>query len=255
VERALTQRFATAAGQVAGWVTLPGVASLGSDAHRALIEQVVAHYQHDGRVRAVAVFGSVSTGTWHELSDVDLDIVTGVGIDVKPGREVEALFGSRAAIVLVEADSADVVLDSLEEISIRWHPLAATSPNICASVRVVHGWLTAAEIIAAGEANRAQPDERQLLDSLVRDAIGAWKALSRGRRWEAAVGVERMRWSLLALRGRRDGLRPDPADPAGALTAVIAEASAYVDFGPRRSALLERIGVPPPSPRTRSSYP
>jgi predicted nucleotidyltransferase len=26
---------------------------------------------------AVAVFGSVSTGAWHEPSDVDLDIVTG----------------------------------------------------------------------------------------------------------------------------------------------------------------------------------
>ena len=141
-----------------------------------------------------------------------------------------------------------MVLDSLEEVSIRWHPLAATSPNVCASVCVVHGRLTAAEIIAAGEANRAQPDEQRLLDSMVRDAIGAWKMLGRGHRWEATAGVERMRRSLLALRGRRDSLRPDPADPAGVLAAVIAEAAACVDFGPRRWALLERIGVPPPSP-------
>jgi hypothetical protein len=104
------------------------VVTLGSDAHRALIEQVVAHYRLDGRVRAVAVFGSVSTGTWHELSDVDLDIVTGDGVDVAPGREAEALFGSGAAIVVAGADCADVVLDSLAEVSIRWHPLAATSP-------------------------------------------------------------------------------------------------------------------------------
>jgi predicted nucleotidyltransferase len=69
------------------------VVTLGSDAHRALIEHVVAHYQQDGRVRAVAVFGSVSTGTWHELSDVDLDVVTGDGVDVVPGREAGALFG------------------------------------------------------------------------------------------------------------------------------------------------------------------
>jgi hypothetical protein len=74
------------------------------------------------------VFGSVSTGTWHELSDVDLDIVTGDGVDVAPGREAEALFGSGAAIVVAGADCADVVLDSLAEVSIRWHPLAATSP-------------------------------------------------------------------------------------------------------------------------------
>ena len=220
--------------------------ALGSDAHRALIEHVVAHYRQDGRVRAVAVFGSVSTGTWHELSDVDLDVVTRDGVKVAPGSEIDALFGPRAAIVLTGADSADVVLDSLEEVSIRWHPLAATSPNICASVRVVYGRLTAAEIVAAGEANRTQPDERQLLDSLVREAVGARKALRRGRRWEAAAGVERMRRSLTALRGRRDGMRPDPADPAGALAAVIAEAAADFDFGPRRRALLERIGVPQP---------
>ncbi len=225
-------------------VTLPGMAGFGSDAHRALIEQVVAHYRQDGRIRAVAVFGSVSTGTWHELSDVDLDVVTGDDVAVAPGREIEALFESRAAIVVTGGDCADVVLDSLEEASIRWHPLAATSPNICASVRVVHGRLTTAEIIAAGEANRTQPDERQLLDSLVRDAVGAWKALSRGHRWEAAAAVERMRRSLLALRGQRDSLRPDPADPAGALAAVIAEAAARFDFGPERWALLERIGVP-----------
>jgi predicted nucleotidyltransferase len=222
------------------------VVTLGSDAHHALIEQVVAHYRQDGRVRAVAVFGSVGTGTWHELSDVDLDIVTGDEVDMAPGREADALFGSGAAIVVAGEDCADVVLDSLEEISIRWHPLAATSPNICASVRVVDGRLTTAEIIAAGQANRARPDEQRLLDSLVRDAIGAWKMLGRGHRWEAAAGVERMRRSLLALRGRRDSLRPDPADPAGALAAVIAEAAAYIDFGPRRWALLEQIGVPQP---------
>jgi Nucleotidyltransferase domain len=216
---------------------------LGSAAHRALIERVVAHYRPDGRVLAVAVFGSVGTGAWHELSDVDLDVVIGDDVTVVPGSEIEALFGSGAAIVLTGSDSADVVLDSLEEISIRWHPLAATSPNICASVRVVHGRLTTAEVIAAGEANRAQPDEGQLLDSLVRDAVGARKALSRGRRWEAAVAVQQMRWSLVALRGQRDDLQLDPDDPAGALAAVIAETAAHFDLGPRRWALLERIGV------------
>jgi hypothetical protein len=68
--------------------------------------------------------------------------------------------------------------------------------------------------------------------------------LSRGHRWEAVAGGERMRRSLLTLRGRRDKLRPAGADPAGALAAVIAEAAACADFGPRRWALLEQIGVP-----------
>jgi hypothetical protein len=66
-------------------------------------------------------------------------------------------------------------------------------------------------------------------------------------RVRAAAGVERMRRSLLALRGQRDTLRPDPGDPAAALAAVIAEAAACFDLGPRRWALLERIDVPQPS--------
>ena len=217
------------------------MAALGSSAHRVLIEQVVARYRDDDRVRAVAVFGSVGTGAWHELSDLDLDVVTADGAAIQPTDEVAALFGSRSVITLVQADSADVVLDSLEEISIRWHPLATTSPNISASVHVVHGELSDAELAAAAEANRTGPDEQRLLDALVREAIGAGKSLVRGRRWEATAAVERMRRLLLELRGRRDTLRLDPADPVGAVVAVIAETQAGYDMGPRRRALLDQI--------------
>ncbi len=167
--------------------------------------------------------------------------MTAEGAAVQPADEVAALFGPRVVITLARADSADVVLDSLEEISIRWHPLATTSPNISASVHVVHGELSDADLAAAGEANRIRPDEQRLLDALVREAIGADKSLARGRRWEAAAAVERMRRALLELRGRRDTLRLDPADPAGALAAVIAETQAGYELGPRRRALLGQI--------------
>jgi hypothetical protein len=217
---------------------MTGWAGLGSSAHRALIGQVVAHYQHDSRVHAVAVFGSVSTGTWHELSDVDFDIVTGDDAQVVPADEVAALFGARAAVVLVRGDSADVVLDSSEEVSVRWHALRATSPNITATARVVAGRVTDGDLVAAGEANRAEPDVERLLDTAVRDAIGARKALLRGRAWEAAAAVERVRASLTALRGRRDGLRLRPSSPARALAALLAEIEASYELGPRRRALL-----------------
>lgn len=187
------------------------MAALGSSADRVIIEHVVAHYREDNRVRAVAVFGSIGIGAWHELSDIDLDVVISDVAVVQPAEEVAALFGSRAAITLTRADSADVVLDSLEEISIRWHPLRTTSPNIAASARVVHGGLSSADLAAAGEANRALPDEQQLLDAFIRDAIEASKSLARGRPWEAAASVERMRHFLRDLRGRRDTLRLDPS--------------------------------------------
>lgn len=219
---------------------MTGWAGLGSSAHRALIGRVVAHYQGDDRVRAVAVFGSVAAGTWHELSDVDFDIVTEDDARVVPADEVAAIFGPRAAVVLARGDSADVVLDSLEEASVRWHALRATSPNITATARVVAGRLTDEDLVAAGEANRAEPAVERLLDTVVRDAIGARKAVLRGREWEAAIAVQRVRASLTELRGHRDGLRLLPSDPSQALSALLAEVEASHDIGPRRRALLRR---------------
>jgi predicted nucleotidyltransferase len=218
------------------------MAAIGSAAHQALIGRVAARYDGDPRMRAVVVFGSVSTGAWHELSDVDLDVVTADHVVIDAVGEARALFGEQAAIVIAHGDSADIVLDTLEEVSIRWHPLAATSPNITASLRVAAGRLSAPEIAAAAEANRVPPDEQRLLDTLVREAVGAWKAAKRGRGWDAVTAVERVRHALTALRGHRDGLRLDPADPLSALAAVIAETASSFDLGPRRSALLEQLG-------------
>lgn len=214
---------------------------LGSDAHRALIDEVVGHYRDDERIRAVVVFGSVGAGTWHELSDVDLDIVIVDGAVVVPAEEVAALFGTRAVIVLARGDQADIVLDSLAEVSIRWHALRDTSPNILATARVVAGDLSEAELAAAGAANRTAPDEQRLLDEVVRDVIYARKAIARGRRWEAVAAIERVRGRLTQLRGRRDGLVLAPADPAGALITMLGELTADYDLGPARRALLGRL--------------
>jgi hypothetical protein len=154
---------------------------------------------------------------------------------------MRALFGRRAVITVVQGDSADVVLDSLEEVSIRWHSLATTSPYIAATARVVYGELSDADVAAAGEANRTEADAQQFLDALVRDAIGASKMLARDRAWEANAAVERMRRAMRDLRGRRDTLRLDPGDSAGALAAVIADAQASFDLGSRRRAVLAQI--------------
>jgi predicted nucleotidyltransferase len=219
------------------------VQGLGSDRHQALIDLVVVHYEDDPRVRAVVVFGSVATGRWHRLSDVDLDVVIGDGVVVSPAVEVGALFGGTAAIVLARSDSVDLVLDSLDEISIRWHPLATTSPNITSSARVVSGRLAMAEVVAAGEANRVAPDAERLLDQLVRHAIGAAKAISRGEGWDANSQVDRVRDCLVSLRGRRDSLQLDPARPDDSLATVINDVMAELDLGSRRRSLLEQAGI------------
>ena len=217
------------------------VTAFGHARHQTLLEQVVDHYREDKRVRAVAVFGSVAAGTWHELSDVDLDVVTADDAAIVPADEVKALFGDQAQIVLASADSADIVLDSLEELSIRWHPLATTSPNIASSVRVVSGQLSDADIRVAAEANRTRPDEQRLLDQLVRDAVGAWKTTRRGDSWSATSYVDRMWGTLESLLGRRVAVNVDPADPEGALMVVLSEARASFEFGPIRERILGQL--------------
>jgi len=130
------------------------MAVLGGSAHHALIEHVVGHYRDDARVRAVAVFGP------------------------------------RAVITVTRADSADVVLDSAEEISIRWHALAGTSPNIAASVRVVHGEISDADLAAAGEANRIPPDPAAALAAVLAETQAHYDLGPRRRALLALTGAE-----------------------------------------------------------------
>lgn len=156
-------------------------------------------------------------------------MVIGDDVVIDPATEAAALFAPHAVIILPRLDSADVVLDSVEEVSIRWHPLTATSPNINASVQVVAGDLPRADIVAAAESNRTQPDEHRLLDAFVRDAVTPGNP-SAG----PMTGMQSWPYNGCASRwprcGQRDHLRPDPNDPAGALTAVIAEATRHFDF-------------------------
>ena len=219
------------------------MSSLGSERHQALVDAVVEFYAGDERVRSVVVFGSVASATWHELSDVDLDVVVEDAATVVPADEIRDIFGARAVIVLSSADSVDVVLDSLEELSIRWHRIADTSPNISATLRVVGGNMSDAEVRAAAEANRVPPARQQLLDALVRYAIGAWKEIQRGHPWQAVACVEEMRYRLTLLRGRRDTLELDPASPEDALAKTLAETRASVDLGEAREQLLARLGI------------
>src|SRR6266542_3729398 len=47
----------------------------GTARHQALLRTIVEAYEHDERVLAVGVLGSLGRGTWDEWSDLDLDVV------------------------------------------------------------------------------------------------------------------------------------------------------------------------------------
>ncbi|MCL5998611.1 MAG: nucleotidyltransferase domain-containing protein, partial [Chloroflexi bacterium] len=190
----------------------------GTPQHRALLRAIVSYYNDDPRVLAISIFGSLVRGTWHRYSDLDLDVVTADGITIDPYHELMALCGSLAAIhehaALIVPDGAeacDVVLESLLEFSIRYHPLQTTSPNIVDSLRVLAGRIDQAAILAAGQANGRMRVSRQpahILDQCVRYVVGADVALQRRQLWGAIELLHRARGLLMELFARtRDQVR------------------------------------------------
>ena len=189
----------------------------GTAQHQALLRAVVAHYAGDQRVRAVAVFGSLGRGTWDRFSDLDLDVVIADDVAIDPTQEAGVLcasfaaIGERAALIVpgALADAADVVLASLLEISVRYHPLATTSPNIVDSLHVLVGPLDAETIVAAGLANRQADDSgavlASLLDRCLRYAVGADVALQRRQLWATVESLHRMRGLAMELFARSRG--------------------------------------------------
>jgi len=180
----------------------------GLSRHQALLEAVVSYYHDDPRILAVSVFGSFGRGTWDPYSDIDLDIVTAENVAIDAVEELQRLCGSLASIgenslliVPDGKDAGDVVFESLLQLSIRYHPLSTTHPNIVDSLRVLAGRIDHATIAAAGLANRLSKGRsyQQLLDRCVRHTAVADVALQRHNFWEGTEILHRMRQLLMEL--------------------------------------------------------
>lgn len=180
----------------------------GSPAHQRLLRAMAAYHARQPWALAFVVFGSVGRGNWDAYSDLDLDVVVADDAQIEPIAEITRLceaIGERPALIAPRrGDDGDVVLASLAEFSIRYHPLAATSPNIISSMRLLWGQIAEAEIRAAGLDNAPQtrPAEQEpeaLLALCVRQALDGSTALARGRLWSALACLEEARYLLMEL--------------------------------------------------------
>ncbi len=228
----------------------------GTPQHQALLCRIDTYYRDDPRVLAFTLFGSLARGNWDEYSDLDLDVVVrdNVIIDILP--EVRSLCASLAIIgeqaVLVvpsRADAADVVLASLCEFSIRFHPLAATSPNIVESVQLVSGRISLEEIRTAGAAN-AQPGpslEADPVDAFLRLAIATDREIHRHHFWQALGLLDGMRTLLIEMFARaHGGGRPFSvfqAEASPLLQARIAAALPQSTLASLQQALLRLLKI------------
>jgi predicted nucleotidyltransferase len=228
----------------------------GTPQHQAMLRAIVAYYESDPRVLAVTVFGSLGRATWDFLSDVDLDVVVADGVEVDAvdelGRMCDSLagIGEKAALIVPDGDDAgDVVFESLMQLSVRYHPLSTTSPNIVDSMRVLGGAMDHATIAAAGLANRRATIEPlgRLLDRCVRYVAVADVMLQRKRLWSTVEVLHRMRGILMALFARTHGgtrayqAFEEKADAA--LQADLGRALPWYDLGSLRESLGQILHI------------
>lgn len=179
----------------------------GTPQHQAILRAIVAHYENDPRILAVAVFGSLGRGNWDEYSDIDLDVVIAAGISLNAAEELTELcrtlepLGERLAVIVPDdTDAGDVVFESLLQMSVRYHLLADTHPNIVDTLQVLWGRLDHSVIAAAGQANRRRRQSvEETLAECVRYAAFVDIVLQRHRLWDAVEVLHRLRHSLMEL--------------------------------------------------------
>ena len=208
----------------------------GTPTHQAVLSTLTTHYANDTRVLAFSLFGSLVRGDWDEYSDLDLDVVLRDDVMIDARQEAERLVpvleavGERIALMLPRGqESVDLVLLPLLEISIRYHALATTSPNIVESAIVLAGSLTTEQVRAAGIANRENDETppAELLHACVRYALEIDIALRRGEPWMAIELLHRTRNLLMELFAQaHGGARPAQTFDAQADSALQARLGA-----------------------------
>lgn len=185
----------------------------GTPQHQKLLQAVVSFYTDDPRIRAVIVFGSLGRGNWDRYSDLDLDIIIANGVEIDIVQELKQLcqsfaaIGEYAALIIPDGKEAgDIVLESLMELSIRYHTLETTSPNIIGSMQILSGQIDHPVVKTAGVPNIVQARSAvHILNRYVRYTLEAAIALQRGQLWIAIDLEHRTRELLMELFAQNHG--------------------------------------------------
>lgn len=183
----------------------------GTFGHRRMLHAIASYYEADPRILAIGVFGSLGRGNWDGYSDIDLDVVIEESVELKLDKELERLCTHLLSIdehiVLIipdGSDAADLVFRSLMELSIRYHCLSTTSPDIVDTLQLISGRIDRSAIAAAGRANQ-RPDVEPLgtkLDRCIRYALEVESALHRGQIWAAIELLHYIRGLIMELFSR-----------------------------------------------------
>ena len=188
----------------------------GTPNHQAVLRAFGSHYAEDPRVLFVGLFGSLARGNWTPDSDVDLTIVIADDVKLEPMDEVArvgallAADGDQLLMLLPDGDEAAYgLLQSMIGLSVRYHRLDRTSPNVASSLRRLAGPLPVEAVAAAGQANRERHRPpltlSQLVDETLSYALESAAAVHRGRLWLALELLARARARLMAVYAQAHG--------------------------------------------------
>lgn len=189
---------------------------MGSDEHRRLLRAMAGYIARQPWALAFIVFGSVARGNWGADSDLDLDVVVTPQARLFAVEEAERMCAAMGEVMALTVarnrEAAEVVLESLAQFSIRYHPLSATSPNILESAHVVWGDITRDDLGLNATERAPGPETYDLLALAVRALLNAQGALARGRLWSALDSLTETReWLLTLYAEARGQARPKPA--------------------------------------------
>lgn len=190
----------------------------GTPLQQRLLQAITEECASDERVRAIVLFGSLARGTWDEFSDLDLAIVLADGQTIQLDDEIQRLTARFATtgetVACVDRDGAaavDLMLLSLVGVSLQYHPLATTPPELGEHLLVLAGTLTVEAIQAASRAHvsGAAGTQGSGVDQFLRFAVEADIALQRGQFWRAVQCLQLMRnLALSAYALTHGGSRP-----------------------------------------------
>lgn len=142
----------------------------GSQNHQTILAALIDLFKGDDNIKAFGYFGSLARGDWDNFSDLDLDVI--VANDSKP--TVEKYLISISGILHTknldplssfEEDVNEwvLILSTLDRISLRFHLLNSTSPNILNSFVILSGNMSLADIKRALPQIKTKPTSLNLL--------------------------------------------------------------------------------------------
>lgn len=181
--------------------------------HQTVLQILVDLFKKDQNIEAFGVFGSLVRGDWDEYSDLDLDVVVKDDSDpVVNGLVAQVLSalkeGDLNVLLCFEEAKGEriIIFDTLDRISIRFHSLSDTKPQVLDTLTFLCGRLTKENIHQSVKEIQKPTSLELLANKFVELAVYVPIGLHRDRLVNAQFFLNKMRQTLIEIYSISHGL-------------------------------------------------